>query len=230
MRGSPPPVDAVSIKERWRATAGRVNEQLLGSSAELTQMACASAQRATATLTAGSSVQVTTRRLPTTSSRSDTAPCQEGGQLVRHAGLGHPVKSLAAAVGRSQGHVRTRLKLIELPNGAQPLIDDGTWTIEEGLEALKLLEDPELLTEIIERPHHIHRHVRKALDQIGFDAAKAELLERIERKRELWSSTMFRGAAADSTPLGIDPKDHASEEFPAHDLHGVTYLLDEHTR
>lgn len=49
-------------------------------------------------------------------------------------------------------------------------------------------------------------------------------------KTELWSSTMFRGAAADSTPLGIDPKDHASEECPAHDLHGVTYLLDEHTR
>ncbi len=152
--------------------------------------------------------------------RSDMAPCQEAGQLVRLVGLGHTVKSLAAAVGRSQGHVRTRLKLIELPKGAQRLIDDGTWTIEEGLEALKLLENPDQLAEIIERQRHNIQHaVRKALDQIGFDAATAELLERIERKGIVVVDDVPRsGGRLDA--LGINPKDHASEECHAHVITG----------
>lgn len=109
--------------------------------------------------------------------RSDLAPCEEGIQLTRLITLGHDVKSLAAAVGRSQGHVRKRLKLVELPRGAQKLIDSGEWSIDEGLAALKLLDHPEQLAEIIEgQPHNVGHAVQRVLDQIAFDARMEELL------------------------------------------------------
>lgn len=152
--------------------------------------------------------------------RSDMAPCQEAGQLVRLIGLGHTVKTLAAAVGRSQGHVRTRLKLIELPKGAHKLIDEGSWTIDEGLEALKLLEHPDQLAEIIERPpHHIGHAVQRALTQIGYDAAMSELLAEIERKGLVVVDDVPRaGGRLDA--LGVDTKEHAAEECHAHVITG----------
>ena len=152
--------------------------------------------------------------------RSDLAPCEEGIQLTRLITLGHDVKSLAAAVGRSQGHVRKRLKLVELPRGAQKLIDSGEWSIDEGLAALKLLDHPEQLAEIIEgQPHNVGHAVQRVLDQIAFDARMEELLTRIERDGLVVLEDLPRSGAQLSA-LGIAEKDHIGEECHAHLLSG----------
>ena len=152
--------------------------------------------------------------------RSNLAPCEEGTQLARLVTLGHDVKSLAAAVGRSQGHVRTRLKLVELPRGAQKLIDSGDWSIDEGLTVFKLLDHPDQLAEIIERqPHNVGHAVQRTLDQITYDARHAELLAHIERKGLTVLDDVPRSGAHLSA-LGIDEDDHAAEECHAHLISG----------
>lgn len=152
--------------------------------------------------------------------RSDLAPCEEGIQLTRLITLGHDVKSLAAAVGRSQGHVRKRLKLVELPRGARKLIDNGDWSIDEGLAALKLLNHPEQLAEIVERqPHNVGHAVKRVLDQLEFDTRNEKLLARVERDGLVVLDDLPR-SGAQLAALGIAENDHTGEECHAHLISG----------
>ena len=152
--------------------------------------------------------------------RADLAPCEEAVQLMRLISLGHDIKTLAAAVGRSQGHVRKRLKLVELPAKAQRLIDDGEWSIDEGLVALKLIDHPEELNEIIaDRPRNVGWAINRALAHLDFDAKLGKLQARIDREGLTVLDDLPRSGALLSA-LGIVEKDHVGEECHAHVISG----------
>ena len=152
--------------------------------------------------------------------RADLAPCEEAVQLTRLVRLGHDIKSLAAAVGRSQGHVRNRLKLVELPKAAQRLIDSGEWSIDEGLVALKLIDHPEQLAELIETcPSNVGYAVNRVLGQLAFDVELEKLQARIERQGLTVLDDVPR-AGAQLSALGIAEDDHTGEECHAFTLSG----------
>ena len=111
--------------------------------------------------------------------RQDLTPCQEGHQFMRLAKLGHTVKQLAGDLNRSQKLVRDRLKLIELPKSAQKLIDSGEWSVADGLEATKLLDFPDALSQLIDgKPRNVEYTVRQFLADYERAVAKEQLTEK----------------------------------------------------
>lgn len=151
------------------------------------------------------------------SERQDLAPCEEGNQYMRLAELDFTIKTLAKTVGRSQGYVRQRLKLVELPRNAQKEIDQGRWSIEDGIHALALLDHPEQLDQIAahgryER-HTVERFLRDVEHKAIADALTATATNANVRL-VIEEDTHHRLA-----DLGIDPKDHQGEECHAVLIH-----------
>lgn len=152
--------------------------------------------------------------------RSDLGPCEEGVQLARLVRLDHTVKTLAAAVGRSQNHVRARLKLVELPAAGRRLVDTGEWTIEDGLAAVRLVDHPDALADLIaEARYNVESSVKRALNRISFDTALVDLTAQIESDNLTVIDELPR-AGKTLTVLGIDSDDHEGEECHAYQLAG----------
>ena len=153
--------------------------------------------------------------------RDDLTPTQEATQLLRAVGIGHTVKSLAAAVGRSQKWVKERLTIAELPATARKRIDQGNWTIADGIAAAKLIDRPERFGELLELPNwqSVEQGVQRILAEEGFTTAAVKLIEHAQAKGIT--------VVDPDTPnvhrldlIGLDPEAHQSEPCHAVMLQG----------
>lgn len=153
--------------------------------------------------------------------RADLTPAQEAQQCVRLVTLGMGVKDLASAIGRSQGFVRDRLKIAELPAKARRKIDAGKWSIDDGLAAHQLLEYPEALEALLEQTgrfvnveNTVNQHFRTLERQADFDA----LVDKATKAGKTLVTPDEHGKVPGTVleDIGIDQDEHASEDCAAY--------------
>jgi len=148
-------------------------------------------------------------------SRSDLNPVQEARQLLRLSTLGHTQARLAKDLSRSKPWVSARLKLIELPEAALALVEQGTWGVEDAVAATALLDHPEHLEELVTmNPRNVSWSVAAMLKDIVFEEAAAVLIE----ETVAGGGTVIEVTEAHDKldELGIAEADHSGEE-----CHGV---------
>ncbi len=143
--------------------------------------------------------------------RLDLAPAAEAQQFIRLAKLGMSVRDLAREVSRSQRYVRDRLRIAELPAVAQKLIDNRQWSIEDGLAAAQLLDQPELLAGLVaDVVGNVPRRVDLILAEQGREATVRALVEQAQADGLNLVKTGSR--QRELTALGISDADHAGED------------------
>ena len=153
--------------------------------------------------------------------REDLTPGQEATQLLRGIGVGHTVKTLAATVGRSQKWVRERLTIAELPADARKRIDNGEWTIADGVAAAKLVDDPESFARLtsLQSWRGVGREVEIILSEQAFQTAAVKLINAAKRKGLTVLDADTQGIHR-LDALHISDEDHQGEECHALILQG----------
>ena len=156
--------------------------------------------------------------------REDLSPTQEAAQLLRAIGVGHTVKSLAAAVGRSQKWVKERLTIAELPAAGRKRIDQGAWTIADGVQAAKIADRPELFGRLIEATdqqpwRNVGQIVVAFIAEAAFEAKAIKLIEQAKAKGVQVLDADTPGIHRLDV-LGIDEAEHQGEECHAVILQG----------
>lgn len=120
--------------------------------------------------------------------RVDLAPSEEAVGYGRLAEAGWTIKQLAERIGRSQKHVKGRLKLLELPVDVRVMVDAGELTLEQAGEVARLYEADELddsqiaetLEEVRSSPWPAERVIERALAEAKFEVALAKAIERLD--------------------------------------------------
>lgn len=94
---------------------------------------------------------------------------------------GVTARKLAAAVGHSEGWVRTRLALITLPDCALDALHGGKLTLDAATALTEVLDEPDLIDELVRRPNltvwQIDAARRQLASDRAVDAARTSLVD-----------------------------------------------------
>lgn len=95
--------------------------------------------------------------------REGLAPLEEAAAFEQLTGLGWTQKKIAERTGCTQSHVSKRLALLKLPDAAREAVDNGTLTVEIGVELTKL--DDGAVKKLLLRGSNVSKYdVQRAID------------------------------------------------------------------
>lgn len=144
--------------------------------------------------------------------RSALTVIEEAGGYLRMVQLGWGARRLAKHVGKSERHVRDRLALLELPDGAQEAVDRGDVTLTDAKTLLAVKDRPDIIeTVLTDRPSDVERAVDDAMRRAEIDAQRAALAAELD----------------DAGIRVVDDEGHRPQSYVALDDLGVD--ADEHT-
>lgn len=120
--------------------------------------------------------------------RADLAPTEEAVGYGRLAEAGWTAGDLAERIGRSEKHVRSRLRLLELPERARAMVDSGELTLEAAGELTRLYETDEVSDEQIDEALEVMRDsawaperiVERTVAAAKFESALAKAVEKLD--------------------------------------------------
>jgi len=131
--------------------------------------------------------------------REDLTPLEEATGFKRLAEMGLSQRTIAAQVGRSQGHVAKRLSLLALPEAVQKKVDSGGITLPDAQELAKLKDDPKAVEKLAEQgksaygasiSSQVERELKKKAQEKKRADAAAALVKKgetvIETKTDEW--------------------------------------------
>jgi ParB/RepB/Spo0J family partition protein len=150
--------------------------------------------------------------------RQPLNPVEEAAGYLRLVGLGQSTRALAAAVGRTPKHVKSRLALLELPAEAQRAVERGDLSVTdtEALAAIK--DDAELMTEVLALPDWQRRDlpsvIERRLASREQETAYAEAVAAADARGLRVLDNDDASKARRLSALGLDPKAHRGE--PCH--------------
>lgn len=153
--------------------------------------------------------------------RADLTLTDEVDALTRAIGVGYNVKSLAAAIGRTQKWVKERLALAELPPEMRGYLDNGEWTLADGLAVVPVLDDPEGIEAVLNRKWGSVQSAVEQHQRIKAFETKAIALVNKTTKAGITvldpnDETKFKVLS----DLGIEDDDHQGEPCHAVVMHG----------
>ncbi|MCU1394908.1 MAG: Chromosome partitioning protein ParB [Ilumatobacteraceae bacterium] len=124
-------------------------------------------------------------------------------------------RKLAAAVGHSEGWVRTRLALLCLPDSALDALRAAKLTLDVAAALTVAADHPELIDQLVTQRGLSVWHVEAAQRKLLADLAVTEAAVRIEATgvaaigEDEWRANQASWKTLDD--LGLDPKSHRSE-------------------
>lgn len=97
--------------------------------------------------------------------RSDGIPvlAEAAGYFRLVSAHGYTVRRLAQQVGRSEGHVRTRLALLELPDAAQEALESDDISVAQAERLLAAKHRPDLIEALLAEPDWNRRDMERAV-------------------------------------------------------------------
>ena len=199
--GEPPP----------KPPAERRRRASFGSSPTRRTWCCRCSRRTPSAATASTS---STRPRPSPPSSTSAAACR--------------ARKLAAAVGHSEGWVRTRLSLLTLPDCALDALHAGTITLDVATALTDVLDEPDLIEELLRRPNlsvwQIEAAARqhttdKAVDEASaaLDAAGLRAVSEAEWREEQrsWKTLDDLGTRPGLAPRRAVPRRRRQARFDA---------------
>lgn len=139
-----------------------------------------------------------TRMLVENTQRTDLTPVEESAGYQQCFDLGVSVKLLAQETGRSQSHIRKRLLLNKLPQGAKAKLEDHTLNIEQALVLVDFAADEgatERLLKAADNPRDWNFEVRAETRRRDAPAKKAAAKKDLEAAGAKYvpDATMYTG-------------------------------------